>query len=89
MQGISDRSVARPPATTAPAMMVEGNNTVTATEPREEAGRTKRKRVPRKQQADELNGCLCGDVVEPSTEGALKCKQAGCETEWVIIFYLL
>jgi len=48
----------------------------------EESGRTKRKRVARKH---ELNGCLCGDVVQPSDPEAraVKCKQAGCETEWV------
>ena len=61
---------------------------ISTTESHEESGRTKRKRVPRKQQADELNGCLCGDVVEPDIEGALKCRQAGCETEWVAIVSL-
>ncbi|KDR67268.1 hypothetical protein GALMADRAFT_80035, partial [Galerina marginata CBS 339.88] len=29
-----------------------------------------------------LNDCLCGDVVQPFADGAVKCKQAGCETEW-------
>ncbi|KAF8815934.1 hypothetical protein BYT27DRAFT_7078697, partial [Phlegmacium glaucopus] len=37
------------------------------------------KRVPRKQ---DLNDCLCGDVVEPSVERVVKCKQPGCETQW-------
>ncbi|KJA17943.1 hypothetical protein HYPSUDRAFT_145782, partial [Hypholoma sublateritium FD-334 SS-4] len=31
---------------------------------------------------DALNGCLCGIVVNPKCEGALKCRQAGCETQW-------
>ena len=69
--------------------MFKGMSTSAAVELHEESGRTKRKRVPRKQQADKLNGCLCRDVVEPSTEEALKCKQVGCETEWVISVSLL
>jgi len=48
----------------------------------EESGRSKRKRVPR-QLADALNGCLCGLVLDRSTNGVLECKQAGCETQWV------
>ncbi|PPQ83149.1 hypothetical protein CVT25_005392, partial [Psilocybe cyanescens] len=40
----------------------------------------KRKRVPRKQQVDELNDCLCGKVVQLSEDNVLICKQAGCET---------
>ena len=49
---------------------------------REELGRPKRKRVPR-QHADALNGCLCGAVLDSSLSGVIKCKQAGCETQWV------
>jgi hypothetical protein len=48
----------------------------------EESGRSKRKRVPR-QLADALNRCLCGLVLNGSLGGVLKCKQAGCETQWV------
>jgi len=48
----------------------------------EESGRSKRKRVPR-QLADALNGCLCGLVLNRSSNGVLECKQAGCETQWV------
>jgi hypothetical protein len=48
----------------------------------DESGRSKRKRVPR-QVADALNGCLCGLVLDVSVSGVLKCKQAGCETQWV------
>jgi hypothetical protein len=48
----------------------------------EESGRPKRKRVPR-QLADALNGCLCGSVLNSSLSGVVKCKQAGCETQWV------
>jgi hypothetical protein len=48
----------------------------------EESGQSKRKRVPRKL-ADALNGCLCGQVLDSSLNGVLKCKQAGCETQWV------
>ena len=54
-------------------------NCVLATE---ELGQSKRKRIPR-QLADALNGCLCGLVLNASSSGALKCKQTGCETQWV------
>jgi hypothetical protein len=47
-----------------------------------EVGRPKRKRVPR-QLADALNGCLCGSVLDGSLSGVVKCRQAGCETQWV------
>jgi len=47
-----------------------------------ESGWSKRKRVPQ-QLADALNGCLCGLVLDRSTNGVLECKQAGCETQWV------
>ena len=50
----------------------------------EESGRSKRKRVPRRL-ADALNGCLCGLVLDGSLSGVLKCKPAGCETQWVSI----
>ena len=51
-----------------------------------ESGRSKRKRVPRRL-ADALNGCLCGQVLDSSLNGVLKCKQAGCETQWVSMAY--
>ena len=47
-----------------------------------ELGWPKRKRVPC-QLADTLNGCLCGSVLDGSLSGVIKCKQAGCETQWV------
>ena len=58
-----------PPSTAGPATTVI-----------EELGHTKRKRVAWKH---EVNGCLCGNVVQPSDLEAVRCKQAGCETEWV------
>jgi len=51
-----------------------------------EAGRSKQKRIPRKQVLDTLNGCLCGEVVDPLellSDTIIKCKEIGCETEWV------
>lgn len=30
-----------------------------------------------------MNARLCGEVVEPGSEGSIKCNQAGCETIWV------
>ena len=30
-----------------------------------------------------LNACLCGEVVDPSMEGIVKCKRISCETQWV------
>ena len=48
----------------------------------EEFGWSKCKRVPRKLE-DALNGCLCGLVLDRSSNGVLMCKQAGCETQWV------
>ena len=33
--------------------------------------------------AMELNGCLCGTVVTTSSDEAIQCKWAGCETQWV------
>ncbi|KDR69496.1 hypothetical protein GALMADRAFT_215158 [Galerina marginata CBS 339.88] len=41
--------------------------------------RPKRKRVQRKLA---LDGCLCGSVLNGSTSGVLRCKHAGCETQW-------
>ena len=52
-----------------------------------ESGRSKRKRIVRKEVLDTLNGCLCGEVVDPSelpSNTIIKCKEIGCETEWVI-----
>jgi hypothetical protein len=51
----------------------------------DESGWSKRKRVPQ-QLADALNGCLCGLVLDGLLGGVLKCKQAGCETQWVSTF---
>ncbi|KAF8240390.1 hypothetical protein L208DRAFT_1233130, partial [Tricholoma matsutake] len=31
---------------------------------------------------DALNGCLCRLVLKGSLGGVLKCKKAGCETQW-------
>ena len=33
----------------------------------------------------DLNGCPCGKVVNPGIDlsGAIKCRQPGCETQWV------
>jgi hypothetical protein len=49
-----------------------------------EAGRSTRKRG-RGRIVDELNlnVCLCGLVVDPSTENVVKCKRSSCETQWV------
>jgi hypothetical protein len=49
---------------------------------KEISGRSKRKRILRRE-ADALNGCLCGQVLDNLTDGVLKCNQAGCETQWV------
>ena len=50
----------------------------------EQSGRSKRKRVPRKgEEHDALDSCLCGIVLNGSEDDVLKCKQAGCETQWV------
>ena len=64
------------------------NHIPATTEPEnpEESGRSKRKRVPR-QLTDVLNGCLCGLVLDGSLDGVLKCKHAGCETQWVSTLY--
>ena len=35
-----------------------------------------------------LDGCLCGSVLDGSMDGVLRCKQIGCETEWVGGAYL-
>ena len=63
-------------------MVNHASATVVPTEIIEESGRSKCKRVPQ-QLADALNGCLCGLVLDGSSSGALRCKQAGCETQWV------
>ena len=55
-----------------------------ATEAPEESRRSKRKKVAW-QLADALNGCLCGIVLDRSSNGVLKCRQTGCETQWVSI----
>lgn len=51
------------------------------------SGRPKRRRVQRQQDIDALNGCLCGEVLQMSSDGVLKCKQVGCETQWVRKFF--
>jgi len=43
-------------------------------------GHPKCRKAPRQQDIDALNGCLCGEVLQPSSNGVLKCKQAGCDT---------
>ena len=51
-----------------------------------EARWSKWKCIPRKQVLDTLNGCLCGEVVDPlelPSDAIIKCKEIGCETEWV------
>jgi hypothetical protein len=51
-----------------------------------ETGRSKRKRIPRKLVLDTLNGCLCGEVVDPlelPSDTIIKCNEMGCETQWV------
>lgn len=53
--------------------------------PLQETGRSKRKRVPKQNTSDALNGCLCGVVLHSGCDGVLKCKRAGCETQWVSI----
>ena len=49
----------------------------------EESGRGRRKRALR--HIGDLNGCLCGKVVNPDVDssGAIECRQPGCETQWV------
>ena len=51
--------------------------------PPDEAGHSKRKRVPRQPMPDALNGCLCGIAVDSQSDGVLECKKLGCETQWV------
>ena len=48
-----------------------------------ESGRGRRKRALR--HISDLNGCLCGRVVNLGVDsrGIIECKQAGCETQWV------
>ena len=50
-------------------------------------GRPKCRKAPRQQDIDALNGCLCGEVLQPLLNGVLKCKQAGCETQWVAFIW--
>ena len=35
-----------------------------------------------------LDGCLCRSVLNGSMDGVLRCKEIGCETEWVSGAYL-
>jgi hypothetical protein len=58
----------------------------------EETGQSKRKWVPRKHVLNTLNGCLCGEVVDSlkmPSNAIIKCKELGCETEWVVDLSLL
>jgi len=48
-------------------------------------GRPKHRKALRQQDTDALNGCLCGEVLQRLSNGVLKCRQAGCETQWVFI----
>lgn len=43
--------------------------------PLQETGRSKRKRVPKQNTSDALNGCLCGVVLHSGCDGVLKCKR--------------
>jgi len=54
----------------------------------EALGRSKQKRVLRQAETDVLNGCLCGLVVKPSSEGANLCRKKGCEIQWVCGFMI-
>ena len=51
----------------------------------EESGRGRRKRALC--QIGDLNGCLCGKVVNlgvnSSLQKTIECRQPGCETQWV------
>ena len=50
----------------------------------------KRKRILRKEVLDTLNGCLCGEVVNPlilPSDAIIKSREMGCETEWVSNFF--
>jgi UDP-N-acetylglucosamine pyrophosphorylase len=66
----------------------EENHIPAATKPEipEEFGQSNHKRVLR-QLTDVLNGCLCRLVLNGSFGAILKCKQAGCETQWVSTLY--
>src|ERR1700678_1941286 len=48
-------------------------------------GRSERKCASKKQV---LNGCLCGIIADSASDGVLKCKQAGCETQWVFMYFI-
>ncbi|KAF8231096.1 hypothetical protein L208DRAFT_1471578, partial [Tricholoma matsutake] len=40
---------------------------------------------------DTLNGCLCGEVVDSlklPSNAIIKCKELGCETEWITDLFL-
>jgi hypothetical protein len=69
------------------------DNVQVASGAEETLGRSKRKRaIARQRQLDgvndsNFNDCLCGSVVKPASDGTLMCKQVGCETQWVLIYY--
>jgi hypothetical protein len=47
---------------------------------------------PGKHVLDTLNRCLCGEVVDSlklPSNAIIKCKELGCETEWVIDLFLV
>lgn len=50
-----------------------------------EVGRDRCKRAPC--QISMLNGCLCGIVVDSSRISVIECRQPGCETQWVSLYY--
>jgi hypothetical protein len=60
--------------------------TTTEIEIPKESGWSKRKRFPLKL-ADALNRCLCRRILNTSMKEVLKCKQAGCKTQWVSTSY--
>ena len=59
---------------------VSGESTAEPDPVNDEAVPSKRKRVRR---VVELNSCLCGMVVDSSSEDTVRCKHIGCETQWV------
>jgi hypothetical protein len=62
--------------------VIDSEVPVVAVTVEEISGRLRRKRFSRRE-ADALNGCLCGQVLDNLTAGVLKCNQPDCETQWV------
>ena len=69
--------------------MVPGLGTTSSDATVEVPARPKRRKAPRQEGVDALNGCLCGEVLQPLSNGVLKCKQAGCETQWVVFIVII